>query len=115
MKALTNLQWFNIERKRTGGQINTATVSAPVQICLFVSAKPTLLQHMSCSCTERGLVGGVYGGMSEQPQYRCFLLPDEEAGGGRERRMPRRSPRCRARHFDFSDEVVSRAHLSAPR
>nr|XP_046263381.1 cAMP-specific 3',5'-cyclic phosphodiesterase 4B-like isoform X4 [Scatophagus argus] len=28
--------------------------------------------------------------------------------------MPRRSPRCRVGHFDFSEEVVSRAHLSAP-
>ncbi|XP_014851048.1 PREDICTED: cAMP-specific 3',5'-cyclic phosphodiesterase 4B-like isoform X2 [Poecilia mexicana] len=29
--------------------------------------------------------------------------------------MWRRSPRCRARYFDFSEEVVSRAHLVAPR
>uniref|UniRef100_A0A3Q3C422 Phosphodiesterase n=1 Tax=Haplochromis burtoni TaxID=8153 RepID=A0A3Q3C422_HAPBU len=28
--------------------------------------------------------------------------------------MFRRSPRCRAGHFDFSEEVVNRAHLSAP-
>ncbi|XP_041658350.1 cAMP-specific 3',5'-cyclic phosphodiesterase 4B-like isoform X2 [Cheilinus undulatus] len=28
--------------------------------------------------------------------------------------MPRRSPRCRAGHFDFSEEVVNREHLSAP-
>ncbi|XP_014851049.1 PREDICTED: cAMP-specific 3',5'-cyclic phosphodiesterase 4B-like isoform X3 [Poecilia mexicana] len=28
--------------------------------------------------------------------------------------MWRRSPRCRARYFDFSEEVVSRAHLVAP-
>ncbi|XP_028987628.1 cAMP-specific 3',5'-cyclic phosphodiesterase 4B-like isoform X2 [Betta splendens] len=31
-----------------------------------------------------------------------------------ERRMVRRSPRCRVGHFDFSEEVVGRAHLSAP-
>ncbi|XP_065809930.1 3',5'-cyclic-AMP phosphodiesterase 4B isoform X2 [Labrus bergylta] len=28
--------------------------------------------------------------------------------------MLRRSPRCRAGHFDFSDDVVNREHLSAP-
>ncbi|XP_038151044.1 cAMP-specific 3',5'-cyclic phosphodiesterase 4B-like isoform X2 [Cyprinodon tularosa] len=28
--------------------------------------------------------------------------------------MWRRSPRCRARYFDFSEEVVRRAHLAAP-
>ncbi|XP_034558690.1 cAMP-specific 3',5'-cyclic phosphodiesterase 4B-like isoform X2 [Notolabrus celidotus] len=28
--------------------------------------------------------------------------------------MPRRSPRCRAGHFDFSEDVVNREHLSAP-
>lgn len=39
-----------------------------------------------------------------------FLLPDEE-----KRRMPQRSPRCRVGHFDFSEEVVGRVHLSAPR
>ncbi|KAG7227275.1 hypothetical protein INR49_000279 [Caranx melampygus] len=37
-----------------------------------------------------------------------------EAGVGCERRMIRRSPRCRAGHFDFSEEVISGAHLSAP-
>lgn len=30
------------------------------------------------------------------------------------RRMPRRSPRCRAGHFDFSEEVVTGARLAAP-
>ncbi len=115
MNALTNLQRFNIEGKRTGGQINRVTASAPARICLLASAKPMLVQHVASYCTERGSVVCVYASMSEQPQNQCFLLPDEEGGGGRERRMPRKSPRCRVRHFDFSEEVVSRAHLSAPR
>lgn len=114
MNALTNLQCFNIEGKRTGGQINRATARTPAQICLLVSAKPTLVRHVACCCT--GSVGVcVPACMSERPRFRCFLLPDEERGGGRERRMPRRSPRCKGGHFDFSEEVVSRAHLSAPR
>lgn len=77
MNTLTNLQWFNIEGKRTDGQINRATASAPAQIWLLMSAKPTLVQHVACCCTERGSVS-VCECMFMSEQSQCFLLPDDE-------------------------------------
>lgn len=116
MNSPTNLQWFNTEGKTTGSQIDGVPASAPAQICLWASAKAYvspaargLHRNRVCQCVN------LYACLREQPQFRCFLLPDEEGGGGMERRMPRKSPRCRVGHFDFSEEVVSRAHLSAPR
>lgn len=101
--------------KTTGSQIDRVPASAPAQICLLASAKASvrpaargLYRKRVCQCVN------LYACLSEQPQFRCFLLPNE-GGGGIERRMPRKSPRCRVGHFDFSEEVVSRAHLSAPR
>lgn len=109
MNTLTNLQWFNIEGKkdRRSDKQSNCECCSPV----LASAKPTLVQHVACYCTERGSVSVCECMcMSEQSRYRCFLLPDEE-----KRRMPQRSPRCRVGHFDFSEEVVGKAHLSAPR
>lgn len=107
MNTLTNLRWFNIEGKKDSRSDKPSKCSSPDRagdVCqAYVS------RHVACYCTESSS-DGVYEFMcvSEQPQ--CFLLPDEK-----ERRMPRRSPRCRGGHFDFSEEVVSRAHLTAPR
>lgn len=53
MNTQPNLHWFSIEGKRTDGQKNRATASAAAQIWPLRSAKPTLLQHVACCCTER--------------------------------------------------------------
>lgn len=110
MSAQPNLLCFSIEGKGTDGQINRATASAcSPDLVVWRLPKPAVLQREAQSPHRNTDCECECACVRERTQ--CLSV----AWWQRERRMPRRSPRCRAGHFDFSEDAVSRAHLSAPR
>lgn len=90
MNALTDLQWFNIEGKRTDGQINRATASpfpVPAQICLSVCqacvipARGLLLHRKGvCQCVCLCMCMGVRVSSHSISAFWCLMRREEVEG-----------------------------------